>query len=35
MSNKENTQEEEIKNTKQEPQVEENREVVVDEPTAE
>ena len=35
MSNKENTQEEEIKNTKQEPQVEENQEVVVDEPTAE
>ncbi|MDC3299174.1 nucleotide exchange factor GrpE [Flavobacteriaceae bacterium] len=35
MSNKENTQEEEIKNTKQEPQVEENQEVVVEEPTAE
>jgi molecular chaperone GrpE len=35
MSNKENTQEEEIKNTKQEPQVEESQEVVVEEPTAE
>jgi molecular chaperone GrpE len=35
MSNKENTQEEEIKNTKQEPQVKENQEVVVEEPTAE
>ena len=35
MSSKENTQEEEIKNTKQEPQVEENQEVVVEEPTAE
>ena len=35
MSNKENTQEEEIKNTKQEPQVEENQEVVKEEPTAE
>ena len=35
MSNKENTQEEEIKNTEQEAQVEENQEVVVDEPTAE
>ena len=35
MSNKENTQEEEIKNTEQEAQVEENQEVVVEEPTAE
>ena len=35
MSNKENTQEEEIKNTEQEAQVEESQEVVVDEPTAE
>ena len=35
MSNKENTQEEEIENTEQEAQVEENQEVVVDEPTAE
>ena len=35
MSNKENTQEEEIKNTEQEAQVEEGQEVVVDEPTAE
>ena len=35
MSNKENTQEEEIKNTKQEAQVEENQEVAVEEPTAE
>lgn len=35
MSNKENTQEEEIKNTEQEAQVEENQEVVVEELTAE
>lgn len=35
MSNKENTQEEEIINTEQEAQVEENQEVVVEEPTAE
>ena len=35
MSNKENTQEEEIKNTEQEAQVEESQEVVVEEPTAE
>jgi molecular chaperone GrpE len=35
MSNKENTQEEEIENTEQEAQVEENQEVVVEEPTAE
>ncbi|MDA9073573.1 nucleotide exchange factor GrpE [bacterium] len=35
MSNKENTQEEEIKNTEQEAQVVENQEVVVEEPTAE
>ncbi|MBT5288718.1 MAG: nucleotide exchange factor GrpE [Flavobacterium sp.] len=35
MSNKENTQEEEIKNTEQEAQVKENQEVVVEEPTAE
>ena len=35
MSNKENTQEEEIKNTEQDAQVEENQEVVVEEPTAE
>ena len=35
MSNKENTQEEEIKNTEQEAQVEESQEVVVDETTAE
>jgi molecular chaperone GrpE len=35
MSNKENTQEEEIKNTEEEAQVEENQEVVVEEPTAE
>ena len=35
MSNKENTPEEEIKNTEQEAQVEENQEVVVEEPTAE
>ena len=35
MSNKENTQEEEIKNTEQEAQVEKNQEVVVEEPTAE
>lgn len=35
MSNKENTQEEEIKNTEQETQVEESQEVVVEEPTAE
>ena len=35
MSNKENTQEEEIKNTEQEAQVEENQEVVVEAPTAE
>ena len=35
MSNKENTQEEEIKNTEQEAQVEEIQEVVVEEPTAE
>ena len=35
MSNKENTQEEEIKNTEQEVQVDEIQEVVVDAPTAE
>jgi len=35
MSTKENIQEEEIKNTEQEAQVEENQEVVVEEPTAE
>ena len=35
MSNKENTQEEEIKNTEQEAQVEENQEVAKEEPTAE
>lgn len=35
MSNKENTQEEEIKNTEQEAQVEESQGVVVEEPTAE
>ena len=35
MSNKENTQEEEIKNTEQEAQVEESQEVVFEEPTAE
>lgn len=35
MSNKENTQEEEIKNTEQETQVEESQEFVVEEPTAE
>ena len=35
MSNKENTQEEEIENIEQEAQVEENQEVVVEEPTAE
>ena len=35
MSNKENTQEEEIKNTEQEAQVEESQEVVVEERTAE
>ena len=35
MSNKENTQEEEIKNTEQDAQDEESHEVVVEEPTAE
>ena len=35
MSNKENKQEEEIKNTEQEAQVEESQEVVFEEPTAE
>jgi molecular chaperone GrpE len=35
MSNKENTQEEEIKNTEQDAQVEGNQEVVVEEPTTE